>query len=79
MINTIKTVVVKRVNSKCSHHKEEKYFLFLLILFLHEKMNIHQTYCSNHFMMHVRQIIMLYSLDLHSVSYQLYLKTEKKI
>ena len=29
-------------------------------------------------MTHVSQINMLYSSDLHSVSYQLYLKTEKK-
>ena len=29
-------------------------------------------------MTHVSQIITLYSSDLHSVSYQLYLKTEKK-
>ena len=42
-------------------------------------MDIHQTYCGHHFMMQVSQIIMLYTLNLHSAICQLYLnKTRRK-
>ena len=34
--------------------------------------DVHQTYCGNHFMMHVSQIIMLYTRNLHN-AFQLYL------
>ena len=41
---------------------------------------VHSTYCGNHFMMYVSQIVMLYTLNLHSAVYQLYLNTtERKI
>ena len=29
----------------------------------------YQTYCGNHFGMHISQIIMLYTLNLYSVNY----------
>ena len=36
-------------------------------------MDVHQTYYDNHFMMHVSQIIMLQTLNLHCATCQLYL------
>ena len=43
--------------------------------------DVHQTYCDNHFMMYVSQIIMLYTLNLYSAVSQLYLsiKLEEKM
>ena len=42
-------------------------------------MDIHQTYCGNHFIMYVRKIIMPYTLNLHSAVWQLHLnKTGRK-
>ena len=44
-------IKVKRTNSENSHHREK--FVFLsLILYLHKMMDVHQTYCGNHFMMY---------------------------
>lgn len=65
---------VKRVNPKSSHHKI--IFLFFLIFYLSEMMDVHPTYCGNNFMMYVSQIIMLHNLN---AICQLYLnKTERK-
>ena len=55
--------VVKRVNPKSSHHKE-KYFSFILYLF--EIMDVHKTYCGNHFMIYLSKSITLYTLNLYS-------------
>ena len=42
-------------------------------------MDVHWTYCDNHFVMYVNQIMVLYILNLHSATCQLYLnKTERK-
>ena len=42
-------------------------------------MDVHYIYCGHHFMMYVSQIIMLYTLNLYSVVFQLYLnKTGRK-
>ena len=49
---------------------------------LSQKINILfiETYCDNNFMMYVNSIIMLYTLNLYSAIYQLYLnKTGRKI
>ena len=45
---------VKRVNPKHSHQKENS---FSFILYLYEVMDVHETYCGNHFIMYVCQII----------------------
>ena len=42
---------------------------FAFISYLHEMMDFHQTYCDNHFMMHVSQIIMFVHLILNTVLY----------
>ena len=43
------------------------------------RINVHCTYCGNHFMVYVSQIIMLYTLNLYSAECQLYLnKTRRK-
>ena len=68
--------IVKRVNPKSSHHKEN---FFSSILYLYEMMDIHQTYCDDHFMMFVSHIFMLYTLNLYSAACHLYLnKTGRK-
>ena len=36
-------------------------------------MNVHQTYCGDHFMIYVSQIIMLSALNSYSAECQLYL------
>ena len=54
--------VVKRVNPKHSHPKEKIIFISLIV-YLYEMMDVPKTYCNNHFMMYVSQIIMLYTLD----------------
>ena len=42
-------------------------------------MDVHYTYCGNHFMMYLSLIIMLYTLNLYSGVCQLHLnKTERK-
>ena len=42
-------------------------------------MDVHQTYCENHFMKYVSQISILYTLNLYSAVWQLHLnKTGKK-
>ena len=35
--------------------------------------DVHSTYCGNHFMMYINQIIMLFNLNLYSAVYKLYL------
>ena len=48
-------------------------------MYVYELMGIHQTHCSNHFMMYVSQITMLYTFNLNSATYQLHLnKMERK-
>ena len=72
------TKVVKRVNPNNSHHKEKIFFISLM--YLYEMMDVHQTYCDNHFMTYVSQISMLYTLHLYSDVCQLYLNvTARKI
>lgn len=51
----------------------KQFFPISLILYLHRMMDVHSTYCGNHFMMHVRQIIILYTLSWDSAACQLYL------
>ena len=41
-------------------------------------MDVHQTYCDNHFMMYVSQRIMLYTLNSYSAVWQLYLNNNWK-
>ena len=61
---------IKRVNP---HHKEKKFFLSIW------GDGCSLTYSDHHFMMHVSQIIMLYTLNLYSAVCQLYLnKTGRK-
>ena len=63
-----------RVNPKFS---SQKFFSF--ILYLYKTMDIHETYCDNHFRMYVTQIITLYTLNLYSAVCQLCLnKTGRK-
>ena len=85
MVNIINTVahytrkLLRRVNPKSSHHKKKNCLSISLILYLREITDVHQTYCGNHFMMYVSQIIMLYTLNLHSAACQLNLnKTRRK-
>ena len=42
------------------------FFLFLLMLYLYEVMDGHQTYYRDHFVMFVSQIMMLYTLNVFS-------------
>ena len=42
-------------------------------------MDVHRTYCENHFMMNISQIIILYTLNLYSAVWQVQLnKTGNK-
>ena len=67
---------VKRVNPRVLI--KGKTFSISLILYLYDMMDVHYTYCDNHFMMRVSQIIMLYT-NLYSTICQLYLnKTGRK-
>ena len=67
---------VKTVNPEFS--SQEKY-LISFILYLYKMMDIHWTYCDNYSMLYVSQIIMFYTLNLHSTVHQLYLnKTGRK-
>ena len=77
IMNTIVYYIWKllRVNPKNSHHKEK---IFLKNLYLCEVMDIHQTYCSNHFIMYVSQIIMLYTLSLKQSALSQKLNKPKK-
>ena len=67
---------VKGVNPKSPHHKEKMSFSF--IVYLYEMMNVHWTYCGNHFMMYTSQIIRLYTLHAYSSVCQLYLTVKGK-
>ena len=57
--------VVKTVNPEFSS-QEQFFFLFLLMLYLYEVMDGHQTYYRDHFVMFVSQIMMLYTLNVFS-------------
>ena len=61
-----------RINCKSSHPKE-KFFSISLILYLYKRMDVHQTYYDNHFIIYASQIIMLYILNLYSATCQYYL------
>ena len=65
--------IVKRVNPKSSHLKKKTFLYFFTILCLYVIMDMYQTYCANHFMMYVSQIIMLFTLNLSSSLCQLHL------
>ena len=67
---------VKGVNPKSPHHKEKMSFSF--IVYLYEMMNVHWTYCGNHFIMYTSQIIRLYTLHTYSSVCQLYLTVKGK-
>ena len=57
----------------------KKKFSTSLMLYLYKMMDVHETSCGHHFMMHESQIIMLYTWNLYSVVCQLYLnKTGRK-
>ena len=47
-----------------SYHREVFLFLFFS---LYETIDVHQTLCGHHSIMHVSQIIMLYALNLDSI------------
>ena len=64
------TNVVKRV--KPEFPSQGDFFLYLMS-HLYEMMDDHETYCDNHFMMYVSQIIMLCTLNLYGAVCQLYL------
>ena len=76
--------ILKRVNSKSSHHKK-KFFSFLLLSFLFIvsmwEDGCYSTYCGNtHFTIYVNQTIMQYALNLHNDVYQLFsIKREKNV
>ena len=84
MINIINTAVcytwiVKRVDPKSSQHRKKKIFSISLILYPYKMMDTPSTYCDNHFMMYVNQILMLYTLKLYSAVCHLYFnKTGRK-
>lgn len=63
--------VVMRVNPKIYHPREK--YIFFFFLYLYDMMDVHKTYCDNHFMMYKSQIIKLYSLNLYSAMCQSYL------
>ena len=70
--------VIKRVSPKSFQHKE-KFISFSFLLYLYEIMDVHKTYCDDHFMMYISQIMVLHSLNLYSNVHQLYInKTGKK-
>ena len=50
-----------------SHNKEKYVFFYFWILYLYDA---HLTYCDNHFMMYINQIMMLYTLNLYSIAAQ---------
>ena len=52
--------VVKTINPKSSLFLGTL-FSISLILYLYEMIDFHETYCGNYFIMHVSQIIMLYT------------------
>ena len=58
-------------------YQNEKIFSFPLLC-LYKMTDVHWTYCGNHFLMYLSQIIMLYIINLYSAVCQLYLKTERK-
>ena len=64
-------ILVKKVNSKSSHHKGKYLFTSSLIFYQYKMINVYRT-CDKHFMMFVSQI-MLYTLNLYSTICQLYL------
>ena len=41
-------------------------------------MDVHQSYCKNHFIMHVNEIIVLYTLNLNSAVCLLYLSKTRR-
>ena len=57
--------VVKAVNPKSSYHKEKIFFSFFFCIYMRRQM-FNKTYCGNHFMMYVSQIIMLYTFNIQS-------------
>lgn len=63
---------VNRVNPKHSHHK--KIILFSISLTLPR---CPLNSCDNHFIMHIKQVITLCTLNLHSVNY-MSIKLEEK-
>lgn len=69
--------IIKGVNPKSSHHKEECYFPSFLS-YLYEAMDVSPTHCGHHFMIHVNQIIMLYALDVYNEVCQLFLSNTGK-
>ena len=69
--------VVKKVNPKSSHHKKNIFFLISLILYLHEMIDVHKTYCGLHNVRKSNDYAV--HLDLYSIVCQLYLnKTGRK-
>jgi len=56
--------VMKTVNPEFS--SQEKNFSISLVLYLYEMMDGYQTYCGDHFVMFVSQIMMLYTLNVFS-------------
>ena len=57
--------VMKTVNPEFSS-QEKKFFSISLVLYLYEMMDGYQTYCEDHFVMFVSQIMMLYTLNVFS-------------
>ena len=59
-------------------YQNEKIFSFPLLC-LYKMTDVHWTYCGNHFLMYLSQIIMLYIINLYSAVCQWYLnKTRRK-
>ena len=68
--------VFMKGNPKSSHHKEKK---IVFLLYLQEMLDVHSTYHSNHFMMYVSHVLILYRLHLPGPVCQLHLnKTGRK-
>ena len=73
-INTAVWSISKlKVNPKSSCDKKKKTFFSSFVVCLYEMMNVNQTFCDDHFTIYLSQIIVLYTLNLHSVVCQLYL------
>lgn len=61
---------IKNLDSvKSSHHENKNFFSIALILYLYEIMDVYEMYCDNQFMMYVKQIITLYTLNVSYPSF----------
>lgn len=62
--------VVKRINPRVL--STGKKFLVFFLLYVDEQMDVSLTCYGNHFTVHVNQMIIVYTLNLHSDSFTLH-------